>query len=94
MTEKKEQQLAPVRVPRKWVILARIVVAAVFVIWVAGIFYFHSRVQATEQKILQLRQKRQQQEELQRRKALYQQAIMERQAKPAPSQNAVDAFKR
>ncbi len=93
MAEQKTNNNAPIRVSRKLVILSRLVVALVFAVWVAGIFYFHSRMQATEQEILQLRQRKQQEEERLRREASYRRAVMERQAVQSGVQNAVDAFK-
>ncbi len=93
MAEQKQQTAAPVQVSRKVVLIARTVLAVIVVIWIAGIFYFHSQMKATEQEILKLRQRRQQEEELQRREAIYRRAAMQQTAVQNGVQNAVDALK-
>ena len=86
--------MPPIKVSRKMIWIARAVFLSVFIIWVAGIFYFHSKVRATERQIQELRQKKQRQEEMLRQEAILRQVAAQQYAPDQNRvQNAVDAFK-
>lgn len=93
MNENKKRANPPIQVSRKMIFIARAVVLIVLLVWVIGIFYFYSQVKETERQIAELKQKQQREEELLRRRAIYQRASMEQQAVQSGVQNAVDALK-
>ena len=93
MPEKQKLPPPPIKISRKMLFIARAVLLIVFILWIAGIFYFYSRIQETERQIEALKQRKQQQEELLRRQAIYQRAVLEQETATSGVQNAVDAFK-
>ncbi len=77
---------------RRKVIMIRIVLLILFVVWVAGAIYLYLDVRESSKKLREIKKEAQRKEEMLRREAAYQQAIMEKQSDVSGVQNAVDAF--